>query len=175
MSNTIERLSADRPQTERLDRVGVWIRRGGVCVLLAVVVIALLNVVGQRASTSTASSPEASLTVRAPKAVRSGLLFQGRFAVTAHRPLSNVQLVLGRGWIDGLTMNTEEPAASTETSGPNGSLVFALGSLKAGQTFVQYLEYQVNPTSIGGRNQYVGLRSGNTDLISMNHHMTIVP
>jgi hypothetical protein len=102
-------------------------------------------------------------------------LFQGRISVRAHAPLSNVQLVLGRGWFDGLTMNTEEPSPSTETSGPNGSVVFSLGALKAGQTFVQYLEYQVNPTSIGGRNQYVGIRAGGVDVISMNHHLTIVP
>ena len=175
MSEVMEQVIADRDRTERLDRVGLWIRRASLGVLIAVVVVALLNVVGQRANTTTVSNASATLSVRAPSAVRSGLLFQGRIAVTAHRPLTNAQLVLGRGWIDGLTMNTEEPSASTETSGPNGSLVFSLGPLKAGQTFVQYLEYQVNPTSVGGRNQYVGIRGGGADVISMNHHLTIVP
>lgn len=82
---------------------------------------------------------------------------------------------MGSGWVDGLTINTDEPSASTETSGPGGSLVLSLGSLKAGETFVQYFEYQVNPTSVSSRVQQVTLRSRGVDLVSVRRTMTILP
>jgi hypothetical protein len=83
--------------------------------------------------------------------------------------------VLSSGWIDGLTLNTNEPSAPSETGGPNGSLVLSLGSLQAGQTFVQYFEYQVNPTSVGSRDQDMTLASDGAPVVSIARTLTVVP
>jgi hypothetical protein len=175
MGDAIEPVMTNRELAEHRDRFDVWVRRLSMCALAAVVLIALFNVLGQRASTIASGTSAAELTVHSPTAVRPGLLFQSRISVTARQALPNAQLVLGSGWFDGLTLNTEEPGASTETSGPNGSVVLSLGSLAPGQTFVQYLEFQVNPTSFSQRRQTVTVRSRGADVASLSRTMTIVP
>jgi hypothetical protein len=174
MADAIKPIESSR-QSARGDQVGAWVRRAAMCLLAAVVVVALCNVVGQRATEAHASTALATLAVRAPTAVRGGLLFQAKITVTAQQALPNAQLVLNSGWIDGFTMNTEEPSPSNEDSGPGGSLVFDLGSLQAGQSYVEYLEYQVNPTSISRRNQVATVLSNNVKVVSLQRTMTIVP
>jgi hypothetical protein len=155
--------------------IDLWIRRAGIGLLLAVIVLALLNVFGQRSSTAGAGSASADLTVHSPRTVRTGLFFQARFTIVAHRTLPAASLVLGSGWIEGLTLNTEEPSPSTETSGPGGSLKFDLGTLDAGETYTEYLEYQVNPTSSSSRTQLVTVDSAGTPVVSLHRTMTILP
>ena len=146
------------------------------CLLAAVPVVALCNVVGQRATTAHASSPAANLVVRSPSAIRPGDIYQAKITVTAvGAALPQAQLVLGSGWIDGLTMNTTQPTPTNESSGPNGSLVFDIGTVQPGQPYVEYLEFQVNPTSISRRSQVVTVLSNKTPVVSLNRTMTIIP
>jgi hypothetical protein len=175
MADALRSIESSRASAERVGRVGVWVRRAAMGALTAVVVVALCNVVGQRATNANANTAAAALEVRSPAAVRAGLLFQAKITVIARQPLSQAQLVLGSGWIDGLTMNTEEPSPSNESSGPNGSLVFDIGSLQPGQSYVEYLEYQVNPTSVSSRDQVVTVTSNNAPVVSLHRTMTIVP
>jgi hypothetical protein len=175
MNDAVESIRPELERSDRSDVHGVWIRRFGVGLLAVVVVLALLNVFGQRASTTTARSAAADLTVHAPTRVRAGLLFQGKITIVAHQDLSKSSLVLGSGWLDGITMNTNEPSASTESSGPDGALVLSLGSLRAGQTFVQYFDYQVNPTSNSSRRQGVTLDSDGAPVVSVTRTMTVFP
>ncbi len=175
MGDTLEQARAQREITKRPDRYGIWIRRFSIALLTALIVLALFNVFGQRSSDAVANTPSATLRVHSPTIVRSGLLFQAKFTVTAKQPLPDAQLVLGHGWIDGLTLNTNEPSASSETSGPNGSLVFDIGSLDAGQSYTQYFEYQVNPTSNGRRSQFVAVTSKGASVVSLRRTMTIIP
>ncbi|HVW79494.1 MAG TPA: hypothetical protein VHB69_00955 [Mycobacteriales bacterium] len=152
-----------------------WARWLGMTVLTAIVITALCNVYGQRASTQQVSGPLAQLTLRAPTTVRPGLLFQAKITITADQTLPNAELVLSHGWVDGLTMNTEEPSPTNETSGPDGSLIFGIGTLQPGQPFVQYLDYQVNPTSLSRRPQTLVVRSNGTVAASLDRTLTIVP
>jgi hypothetical protein len=175
MADAIKPFQSTRPIDDRRDRVGVWIRRAAMLALTAVMVVALFNVVGQRATIAHANASGAAIEVRAPATVRAGLLFQARIAITAHDILPNTQLVLSSGWVDGFTINTVEPAPSTEDSGPDGSLVFDLGALQPGQTWVQYIEYQVNPTSVSRRHQVVTVLSNTHPVVSLERTMTVVP
>jgi hypothetical protein len=175
MTDAMQDVLSDRDSAERHIARGTWLRRLAILALVAIVALALANVAGQRASTVHAAAPKVVLTVHSPTAVRAGLLFQAKITVTANTAVPNAHLVLGHGWFDGLTMNTEEPSASTEMSAPDGSVVLYLGSLKAGQSFVQYLEYQVNATSVGQRPQYVAVTSGGQNLVSLTRTMTIFP
>jgi hypothetical protein len=112
--------------------------------------------------------------VYSPTKVRSGLLFEGRFTIEARRDLKRATLVLSQGWIEGITINTIEPAPIGEAS-RNGSLSFTLGHIPAGQRFVLYMQFQVNPTNVGRRSNDVELYDGEQKLLGIHRTLTIWP
>jgi hypothetical protein len=73
-----------------------------------------------------------------------------------------------------MTINTLEPAPSQETS-DNGRLSFQLGDIPDGQIFVFYMQFQVNPVTVGFRIQQVEVLDGSTLLVSLTRHMTVLP
>jgi hypothetical protein len=175
MTSVDEQIAAARRTDEKSGTLRLWLRRAGVTVLTAVPVIALFNLVGQRATTTTRSTPAVIVAVHAPSQVRSGLLFQAKITITARRSLPDVTLALGNGWFDGLTLNTNEPSAVSETNTADGGVALSLGSLKPYQPYVQYLEFQVNPTSSGSRPQSVEVTSAGVELVHIDHTMRVVP
>jgi hypothetical protein len=175
MHDVIESIRPAIDRSDRSDVHGVWIRRFGLLLLLSVTVLALFNVFGQRSSTVSAHSATADLVVHSPTRVRAGLLYQAKITIVARQAIPSASLQLSAGWIDGLTQNTSEPSAVSETSGPDGSLILTLGRLNPGQTFVQYLDYQVNPTSSSSRTQVVTLRSGSTPIVALHRTVTVIP
>jgi hypothetical protein len=175
MNDAMSSIGPELERSRRSDVYGVWIRRAGLAVLGVVVVVAALNIVGQRATTAAISSPSATMNVHAPTRVRAGLLFQVRISVTARVALPDAAIVLSSGFIDGLTLNTSEPGAASETSGRGGSVVLHIGGLQAGQSYVEYLDYQVNPTSFSSRSQTVTLTSNTHAILSIHRTFAIVP
>src|SRR5919202_715705 len=87
----------------------LWIRRALFALLLVVPLLALFNLFGQRPGTSKATVSEAALSVYAPTRVRGGLLWEARFHITAHREIKKAILILGSGWLEGVTGNTGQP------------------------------------------------------------------
>jgi hypothetical protein len=152
----------------------VWVRRAGLLVVTAVPVLALFNIFGQTPNDATANSPAATLIVSSPNQVRGGLLYQARFTIVAHQEIKNATINLGRGWAEGMTINTLEPSPSQETS-DNGRLSFQLGNIPAGQTFTFYMQFQVNPVTVGSRSQVTELLDGPTGLVAITRHMTVFP
>jgi hypothetical protein len=151
-----------------------WTRRALVAVLGGVLVAALLNVFGQRTSSASASAPEASLTVSAPTQLRSGLIFQTRITVAAAQELERAAVVLDPGWLEGVTINTVEPAPVAEAS-RDGRLVLELGRVPAGDDHVLYLQMQVNPTTVGRRSTEVVLEDDGRALARVDRTTTIWP
>jgi hypothetical protein len=151
-----------------------WVRRGLVALVALVALLALLGFVGQSTSTTRADSPAATLSVDAPDAVRGGLLYQARFTIAAHQELKNATLVLNSRWIDGLTVNTIEPSPVNEAS-RDGGLVLELGHIAAGAKYVLYLDYQVNPTTVGSRTLKAELEDGKQPVASLTRHLRIWP
>jgi len=152
----------------------IWVRRGLAALLAVLPVLALFNIFGQRATDSHAQSPAAVLTVHAPENVRGGLLFEARFTITARDDIKKAVLELSPEWANGLTINTVEPAPSEETS-EDGWLSFQLGPLSAGDRFELHLQYQVNPTSHGGRDLGVRLLDDTTQLATDKRHLQVWP
>lgn len=152
----------------------IWVRRVLLALICAVPVVALFNVFGQQPDSTTVVVPAASLRVDAPTHVRGGLLYQARFHVTARQELRDATLVLGSGWLDGMTVNTIEPTPVNEAS-DNGRLSLELGHIPAGQSYVLYLAFQVNPTNVGRRTQSVELTDGDTHVTSLHRTVTIYP
>ena len=149
-------------------------RRGLFALVCVVPVLALANLFGQQPQTSTAAGGAARLSVSSPARVRGGLLYQARFRVTATQKLARAALVLDRGWLDGLTINTIEPSPVSETS-QNGKLALNLGAISAGQSYVLFVDFQVNPTTVGRQDQTVTLYDGNRALVTLHRSFTVFP
>jgi hypothetical protein len=142
--------------------------------LAALLVAALAGVFGQRHEDLSASGPEARIDLRAPAALRSGLLFQGRFHVTAERDLRKPTLVLDAGWFDAVSVNAivPEPANSWSES---DRVAFAFPPLERGQTMTVYADFQMNPTTFGRRNEGVELRDGNHSIAVIRRTVNVFP
>jgi hypothetical protein len=151
-----------------------WIRRVLLVVLAVVPVLGLLNVFGQRPSTSRADAVPASLAVSVPSALRGGLLFQARFTIEAKDSLKDATLVLNRSWLDNLTINTIEPGPVSEAS-QNGRLSLELGHIPAGMRYVLYMEFQVNPTTVGRRTLHAELQDSGQTITTITRDLTIYP
>jgi hypothetical protein len=150
------------------------IRRGLFALLCALPVLALFNVFGQRPSTQSAEAPAATLDLRAPTHVRGGLLFEARFHITARRDVDKAVLVLDPGWLEGMTANTIAPSPLAEASA-NGKLSLTLGHIPAGQSYVLYMQFQVNPTNVGRRSQGVTLYDGTQKVLALDRTITVFP
>jgi hypothetical protein len=155
-------------------RNDIWVRRGLMALVAAVPIVALFNVFGQRPDSHTLAGPAASLKIYAPSHVRGGLLYEARFHVTAREELKDATLVLGTGWLEGMTVNTIEPSPVNEAS-DNGRLSLELGHIPAGESHILFVQFQVNPTNVGRRTQTVELDDGDTKLLSFDRTLTVFP
>jgi hypothetical protein len=152
----------------------IWIRRLAYVLIGAVIVLALINVFGQRPSTTVADAPQATLKVYAPKHLRGGLLYMARFTIYAKQELKKATLVLAPGWAESITINTIEPSPVGEASA-NGRLSFELGHIPAGERYRLFMEFQVNPTNVGSRSQNVQLLDGNTPILTVKRSILVFP
>jgi hypothetical protein len=57
----------------------------------------------------------------------------------------------------------------------NGKLVLTLGHVRAGATYILFMQLQVNPTNIGRRSQDVALYDGGTLLGTIDRTVTVFP
>lgn len=172
---------ADVPQHLDLARhrdhaglVEIVTRRVLFLLLTALAVAALLGAFGQSPQQSVAAADRAELDVSAPSRVRGGLLFQARFTVVASGAIENATLVLARGWMESMQINTIEPSPAEEAS-RDGDLALSFGPLAAGDRLVLYMQFQVNPTNIGRRSADVGLYDGAELLTRVERTITVFP
>ena len=147
-------------------------------VLLAAIGVFLLfglgNAFGQRPTTDTASASGVELEVYSPSRLRSGLFFMSRFTIRATTEVEQATLVLDPGWLEGMTLNTLEPAPVAEAN-HDGKLALDLGRVRAGTEHVFFLHFQVNPTNVGRRSQDVELHDGATPLVHIDRTVTVYP
>ena len=151
-----------------------WLRRALLLVPSTLVVLALLNVFGQRMVTAGATSPEATLSVTAPEHARSGLIYAARFRVVALRDVKKASLVLDQGWADGYTVNGQAPQPLTQGSS-DGRLVYGLGHIPSGHKLVFWLSLQINPTTLGRHRQGVRLYDGQKLLATVRRSVFVFP
>jgi hypothetical protein len=152
----------------------IWIRRALLGLLALVPILGLLNLFGQRPTTSSAATPAARLHVSAPTHARSGVVYAARFRIDATRELKDATLVLGPGWAEGYTVNGLAPQPVTQAS-RNGKLSFGFGHIPTGQHLTFWISLQVNPTNVGRHDQTVRLYDGNTLLATIPRHITVYP
>ena len=159
---------------DRSGRTEVYVRRAVLTLVSLLALAGLLNVFGQRPDTSQAAAPAASLKVYAPSHVRGGLFYEARMTVTARTDIEDARLVLDSGWAEGITINTVEPSPVGEAS-VDGDLAFDVGHVKAGTSYILYVQLQVNPTNVGRRPQNVELYDGDRFLTSVHRTVTVFP
>jgi hypothetical protein len=116
----------------------------------------------------------AGLTISAPDAVRGGLLFQARFEIRAKQALDDATLVLSQSWLNGMTVNTIEPGPVNEAS-RNGNLALSLGHVPAGARYVLFMQFQVNPTTVGSRTLRAELDDGEQSVLTISRRLRIFP
>jgi hypothetical protein len=149
-------------------------RQALLCLIAVFPVLALLNVFGQRPTVSGAHTAAADLKVTAPARLRTGLIFQVRVEVLAHRALSMPQLIFSQGWWESMSENSISPNATDESSA-NGRVVLTYNTLSAGHTLIVWLYFQVNPTNVGKRSEDIELNDGSTPITSIHRSLTIFP
>src|SRR5438105_124482 len=138
-----------------------WLRRALLCAIAVLPILALLNVFGQHPSTTSANASAVSVAVTAPSRLRSGLIFQVRLKVSAHRDIKELEVVFDRGWWESMSVNSTVPEP-TEEGSSDGRVVFDYGALGAGHTHVSWLYFQVNPTNVGKRQENIDIKDGET-------------
>jgi hypothetical protein len=162
---------AARP--ERHDRA-LWARRGIITLFCVVTALALAGRFGQQARQSEASGPAAQMRLSAPPVVRGGLFFQSRIEVRARREIAFPRIVLDNGWLEGMQVNSIEPAPASESS-RDGRVVLSYDKLAVGDLLRVWLQFEVDPTSTGHRSYGVELDDAGTRVVRLSPSITVLP
>jgi hypothetical protein len=167
-------LFSEVPRDTRGGAVGLATRRVMVALFCVFVALAVLDVYGQQAGSKAAVASTATVTVRAPDTVRGGLFFQSRVEIVARRAIEYPRIVLDRGWLEGMQVNSIEPAAQSESS-RDGRLVLSYDTLDAGDRMTLWLQFEVDPTSVGRRPYGLELDDATTRLARVERTITVLP
>jgi hypothetical protein len=162
------------PADERGTRIGQIGRRVVMTVFALIAAAALWGFIGQRASDSVAAGPAARMKLSAPETVRGGLFFQSRVEIRALTAIEHPRLVLDEGWVEGMQVNSIEPAAESETS-RDGRVVLSYGGLEAGDLLRIWLQFEVDPTSVGHRSYAIELDDEDRPLARIDRSLRVLP
>jgi hypothetical protein len=155
---------------------GLWGRRTMMVVLTAVAVLALVGVFGQRTVHSAAAGPAATMVLDAPRVLRGGLLFQSRVRITATRTVEHPRLVLDRGWLEGMQISSITPDPDGQSSRGDGRTVLTWSDpLAAGSHTTIWMQFQVDPTSVGHRPYGLELDDAQQRLARIDRSLTVLP
>jgi hypothetical protein len=167
-------LFSDVDSSERGQAVGLWGRRVVMGLFALISLAALVGFIGQRTSSSAASTPAVRMTLSAPEVVRGGLFFQSRVDIRALAPIQHPRIVLADGWIEGLQVNSIEPSAESETS-RDGRVVLSYGELKAGDVLRVWMQFEVDPTNVGTRDYTIELDDADRPLARIPRTIRVLP
>ena len=167
-------LVSDLQREPRATRRGPWIRRAIMAVFAIVAILALANVFGQQPTVTAAGGTGAELALSAPRVVRGGLMFQARIDVRARLDIDNPRLVLGQGWLEGLQVNSIQPAPVSE-AGRDGRVVLTYDELAAGERLRIWIQFAVDPTYSGRHDFSVELDDETTPLATVTRTITLLP
>jgi hypothetical protein len=151
-----------------------WARRVGLVLLAALLALGLANFFGQATAETSVENDAARLTLRAPADVRAGLFYQIMFRIDAREELTEPALVLDPGWVEGFTINSQQPEP-VEWEHRDGRNVLVYGPIAAGGHLIARLQYQVNTTAFGPRTQNVVLEDAGEELLRLDHDAFVYP
>jgi hypothetical protein len=164
-----------REERDRSLTSGLWARRAAVTLLFAIVVVALANVFGQLPTDSQASGAAGTMRLSLARTVRGGLMFQARVRVTARTTIDDPRLVLSRGWLEGIQVNSVTPEPGSESGDDGQRVVLSFGRLEAGHEMTVWIQLQANPTQPGTRTADITLRDGEQPIATIHRDLTTLP
>src|SRR3954451_22667872 len=161
-------LFTEVPPDRRGMVAGLWMRRAALTVFALIALAALAGFIGQRARTFNAATPAARMHLQAPEIVRGGLFFQARLDIRALAPIGHPRIVLGEAWLEGMQVNSIEPAPDSESS-RDGRLVLSYGRLKRDDVLRIWMQFEVNPTNTGARDATIALYDAERLVARISH------
>ena len=167
-------LFADVAPDGRGGTIGIAARRVLMASFALISLAALIGFFGQRSTTSAAVTPSVRMTLDAPETVRGGIFFQALVNIRALTPVEHPRLVLDEGWLEGLQVNSIEPAAESESS-RDGRVVLSYGGLEPGDRLKIWLQFQVDPTLPGRRSHGIELDDETKPLVRVQRELTVLP
>lgn len=174
VTDVVQSLDLGRTRDLRGRHWHPWVRRGLLGVLAIPVLLAATGALGQPTRTLQATGTQARLQVELPDALRGGLLWRTRISVRTDATVRYPRLVLGPGFAHGMQINTIEPSPMSEASrGPQ--VVLSYDALQPGDELVVYLQFQVNPTTVGDQDMTVELDDATTPVARIAHTTTVLP
>lgn len=180
MTTSTTQFDLERARDLRGRHGHVWNRRFWLLLMAVFVGCALAGQFGQSPSIRTATGDAAEVRVHMPETIRGGLMYPVRIEITARESIAAPQVVLGSGFIDGMHLNTLEPAPTAESSRPPkggnpGSLALTYPSLDAGDVLTVYLQLQVNPTTVGSQDVSVSVEGPGIDPVRSPATLRVLP
>ena len=169
MTEMFAEVTADRGKVR-----GLWTRRVVITLFALISLLALSGRFGQRNRESTATGGGVSMTVSAPDTVRGGLYYQATVDITTTAAVEHPRLVLREGWVEGVQVNSIEPAADSESS-RDGLLVLSYGALEPGDRLKVWMQFQVDPTNPGNRDHGIELDDAEQPLVRMERDLRVLP
>ena len=151
--------------------------RGSVAlVLLAILLtLAMLGYLGGGKSPRLfADSPQATLTVKTPIRLRSGLFFEQVVQVRARTPLADAVIGIGAPLWQDTTINSMIPAAADEGY-EDGQYRLHYGPLKAGDSLTMKIDGQINPPLTVGTRGVIALFDGQRQIAEIPLHIRVLP
>jgi hypothetical protein len=167
-------LFANVEPDRRGERVALIGRRITMCLLAVVPLLALLDVFGQKPTSTIAATPRARMELIAPEAVRGGLFFQSRIEIHALDRIAHPRLILDEGWLEGMQVNSIEPAPGDEES-RDGRLALSYTTLEKGDVLKVWLQFEVDPTRVGRQPYGLELDDDQERIAFIDHDLTVFP
>jgi hypothetical protein len=174
MSRVMTELFTDVRRDDRGAVAGLLARRAILTLFALISLTALIGFIGQRPSSSQATTPAVRMTLAAPETVRGGIFFQARIDIRALTAIEHPRLVFDEGWLEGLQVNSIEPSAASESS-RDGRLVLSYGALEPGDILRIWLQFEVNPTNVGKRSFGLELDDEERPLARIPRTLRVLP
>jgi hypothetical protein len=164
----------DDMQDERAQRLGLAGRRVMMTLFTLVALLGVAGVFGQPQRSSGAVGDTATLRLQAPETVRGGLFFEARVDVDTKEGIGEPRLVLDDGWLEGLQVNSIEPAPESESS-RDGRVELSFPEVAAGERLRIWFQFEVNPTNVGRRSFGIELDDATKPLARIDRMLTVLP
>lgn len=116
----------------------------------------------------------ADLSVKTPKIIRNGEIFETQISITAKAPIDDATVAVEASLWRDTTINTMIPAATGEAY-KNGSYRFSYGPVEAGETLTIKVDGQINPPLFAGNEGSIALYDGDRLLGRRQFRIRVLP
>ena len=164
-----ERLADHRPPLHR------HANPFSVLVLGALLLAAMLGLLGGgRSPVERVEAPAATLTVKVPRTLRSGLFFETEVTVVAKANIADAVIAIPPSLWRDQTINSQIPAAESEEF-KDGAFRFHYGPLKVGETLHAKFNGQINPPLTIGTKGAVIVLDGEREISRVPLSIRVLP